>query len=108
MNRQRFTLPVLGASFFLWLESPAQVNPATAFAKDEFSVKLTKADELSPAVSPLLSGVNAVYAYEADEVWSDGKIEGYFKDLNVSVVRFPGGTVCSFYHWNAMTGEGWN
>lgn len=71
----------------------------------KYSIKLLKPGKAS--VSSLLLGFNAVYAYESDSIWSDGKIEGILKDVNTSVMRYPGGTVSSFFHWNALTGEGW-
>ncbi len=77
-----------------------QSNP-----EGKYSIKLIK-NEKNP-ISKHLMGFNAVYAYEADFVWKDGKIEGYLKDVNASVMRYPGGTVCSFYHWDEPTGEGW-
>jgi hypothetical protein len=58
-------------------------------------------------ISTYLLGFNAVYAYEADSVWSDGKIEGYLKDVSTRIMRYPGGTVVTYSHWNNLTGEGW-
>lgn len=97
---QTFALSAFLVSF---LSSDGQ--PAQDQELKRFSVRLLKTEKIP--VSPYLLGFNAVYAYEADEIWSDGKIEQYFTDMNTSVIRWPGGTVCSFYHWNALTGEGW-
>ncbi len=58
-------------------------------------------------VSNKLMGFNLIYPHEKNSIWQDGKIAGYLKDMNVAFLRYPGGTVCSFYHWNALTGEGW-
>lgn len=58
-------------------------------------------------VSDRLMGFNLIYPHEKNSIWQDGKIAGYLKDVNVSFLRYPGGTVCSFYHWNSLTGEGW-
>ena len=58
-------------------------------------------------VSNLLVGFNLIYPHEKNLIWQDGKIAGYLKDVNVAFLRWPGGTVCSFYHWNSLTGEGW-
>lgn len=81
-----------------------QVIPINSKTLDEYSFKLIQDKKIS--ISPYLLGFNAVYSYEADSIWSDGKIEGYLKDINTSVMRYPGGTVVTFYHWNALTGEG--
>ncbi len=61
----------------------------------------------SSVVSDKLMGFNLVYPHEKNSIWQDGKIAGYLKDVNVGFLRYPGGTVCSYYHWNALTGEGW-
>lgn len=58
-------------------------------------------------VSGLLMGFNLVYPHESDAIWDDGKIEGYMRDLDTRLLRWPGGTVSSYYHWNELTGEGW-
>lgn len=73
--------------------------------EEKYSIKLLNTK--NTPISPLLLGFNAVYAYESDSLWSDGKIEGYLKNTKTSVMRYPGGTVSSFYHWNELTGEGW-
>src|SRR5690554_4248263 len=58
-------------------------------------------------VSSLLMGFNLIYPHEKDAIWQDGKITSFLKDVNVGFIRYPGGTVCSYYHWDALTGEGW-
>ncbi len=61
----------------------------------------------STLVSDKLMGFNVIYPHEKNAIWQDNKIAGYLKDVNVGFIRYPGGTVCSFYHWDALTGEGW-
>ena len=58
-------------------------------------------------VSDKLMGFNVIYPHEKNSIWQDGKIAGCLKDVKVAFIRYPGGTVCSFYHWNSLTGEGW-
>lgn len=82
-----------------------QITPTSPVNEVKCRIKLTNS-KIEP-VSNYLMGFNTVYAYEADSVWSDGKIEKYLKDVNVSLIRYPGGTVSSFYHWDKLTGEGW-
>jgi len=62
---------------------------------------------LKHLVSDLLMGFNLVYPHESDEIWEDGKLEEYLRDLNTRMLRWPGGTVSSYYHWDELTGEGW-
>ena len=83
------------------------ITPETREPGDQAQYSFKIVDQTEASVSPLLMGFNIVYAYEADSIWSDGKITGYLKDVKTSVIRYPGGTVSSFYHWNALTGEGW-
>jgi len=71
----------------------------------EYSITPDKT-KTSP-VSDKLMGFNLVYPHEKNAIWQDGKIAGYLKDVKVAFLRYPGGTVTSFYHWNAPTGEGW-
>lgn len=58
-------------------------------------------------ISDKLMGFNLIYPHEKDMIWMDGKLAGYLRDMKVAFLRYPGGTVCSYYHWNALTGEGW-
>jgi hypothetical protein len=76
-----------------------------AVYESEYSFSLNK--EKTIPVSDKLMGFNLIYPHEKNSIWQDGKIAGYLKDVNVGFLRYPGGTVCSYYHWNALTGEGW-
>lgn len=64
-------------------------------------------NDYTSEVSDKLLGFNVIYPHEKDAIWADGQIAEYLKNVNVGFIRYPGGTVCSFYHWNALTGEGW-
>ncbi len=54
-------------------------------------------------------GFNIVYVYEKDAPWKDGKddVPALLKTLKTKPLRYPGGTVTTFYHWNKLTGQGW-
>lgn len=80
------------------------VNPEINFGA-KYKMKLN--EDLRSIISPHLMGFNIVYAYEKDALWNDGKIESYLKEVNAGVLRYPGGTVTTYYHWNQLTGEGW-
>ncbi|MEX0685134.1 MAG: T9SS type A sorting domain-containing protein [Balneolales bacterium] len=69
----------------------------------EYTVTLT-GETLRP-ISNHLMGFNLVYSQESDQIWQDGKVEGYLKDVNTSLLRWPGGTISTFYHWNDLTGK---
>ena len=55
-------------------------------------------------VSEKIMGFNLIYPHEADAIWADGKLASYIKDINPAFLRWPGGTVASYYHWNSLTG----
>lgn len=55
-------------------------------------------------ISPMLMGFNLVYKYEHDSIWADGKLERALKELKCGLLRWPGGTVVSTYHWQTMPG----
>lgn len=57
-------------------------------------------------VSPFLMGFNIVYAYEKDAPWK-AHVPELIKKLSTKPLRWPGGTVTTFYHWNNLTGQGW-
>lgn len=57
------------------------------------------------SISNLLMGFNLVYPQESDQIWKDGIVEGYLNDINTRLLRWPGGTVSTFYHWDNLTGR---
>lgn len=63
-------------------------------------------------ISPDLIGTNVIYSREHDALWSDGRVAASLKNLNTGFMRYPGGEVTSFYHWNKLTGvpfvDSWN
>ena len=57
-----------------------------------------------------LFGTNIVYSYESDSFWN-GTIgqpasESLFYTAN-AFLRYPGGEVTSYYHWDNPVGRGW-
>lgn len=73
--------------------------------ESEYALSLDK--NQASQVSDFLMGFNVIYPHEKNTIWQDGKIAGYLKEVNGSLIRYPGGTVTSYYHWNQLTGEGW-
>ena len=61
-------------------------------------------------VSPLIMGFNTVYSYEPDAMWKNGngKIPQLLQQLKTGILRYPGGTVTTNYHWEHPTGQGWS
>lgn len=58
-------------------------------------------------ISEYLVGFNVIYPHEKDIFWENGKITGFLTDIGTSLIRYPGGTVTSFYHWDSLSGNGW-
>src|SRR3546814_14000251 len=54
-------------------------------------------------------GFNTVYCYSPDNDWNshDGKIPSLLEQLGTRVLRYPAGTVVTFFHWEQPTGQGW-
>lgn len=55
-------------------------------------------------ISPDLIGTNVIYSREADALWADGSVAQSLKAIRTGFMRYPGGEVTSFYHWNRNTG----
>lgn len=83
-------------------ESDKVNNPGSSAS---YAIELHKDSE--KPVSDLLMGFNVVYPHEKDGIWEDGKLANLLNDLDVGFIRYPGGTVSSYYHWDALTGHGW-
>ena len=50
-------------------------------------------------ISTLLTGVNIAYYYDTDQLWADGRIAGYLRDVKAGILRYPGGCETSMFHW---------
>ncbi len=74
----------------------------------DFLLKFAESEH-AEAVSPELMGFNIVYCNERDAAWDGGrgKVPQLLAELNTRILRYPGGTVDTFYHWKEPTGQGW-
>jgi alpha-L-arabinofuranosidase len=104
-KHQKFLICIFIAVLLVMVSGMKPQKQSDASVENIFSIKLKKG--LSTPVSSHILGFNIVYAYESDNIWKDGNMAGYLKDVNASLLRYPGGTVSSFYHWDKPTGEGW-
>lgn len=100
----RLTIFLLSAVFFAGCQSENQRLKAIKFENPDHSAQLEKSGR---TISERLMGFNIVYAQEKDEIWQDGVLINSLKEANTSVLRYPGGTVVTYYHWNNLTGNGW-
>lgn len=74
--------------------------------KADYDIAVSAKDEVG-IVSPLIMGFNIVYAYEKDAPWKNGNVPELLKAIKTQPLRWPGGTVTTFYHWDKLTGQGW-
>lgn len=70
------------------------------------SVTISTAVEES-AVTKMAMGAGLVYSWDADAFFADGELAHIMKDIGVGTLRWPGGTVVTYYHWDDLSGNGW-
>jgi alpha-L-arabinofuranosidase len=88
----------------LGLLAPAMIWGAAGGAN--YTVAIHPTAEKGP-VSPELLGFNSIYGSEPDAQWGDGgKLAKLVRDLQPGIIRYPGGTVVTFYHWTNPTVPG--
>ena len=58
-------------------------------------------------ISPMTFGQHLIYPFESDRLYTSGMIPGLIIDMGTTFLRWPGGTVTTYYHWNQLTGNGW-
>ncbi len=97
-----FLLLSLGASA---ASKPRSSAPASEPAATNCIVQVD-AQQSKGRISPQLMGFNVVFQNEPDSFWADGKIEQRLKELKCGVLRWPGGEVSSYYHWDKMINKG--
>lgn len=95
---------LLSVLFFAACQSENQRLKAIKLENPDHSVQLEKSGK---KISERLMGFNIVYPQEKDEIWQNGVLINSMKEANTSVLRYPGGTVVTFYHWDKLTGNGW-
>jgi len=94
------------------------VGATTSGAFDNIAISGTRGTSVVVTISPgveshavtemSLGGSGLVYPWEADSLYSNGTVAHLMKDIGVGVLRWPGGTVVTFSHWDALTGNGWS
>ena len=71
----------------------------------DFSVVLDQGT--GRTISDKLLGFNVCYARNPDSLWADGSVAETIKSVRPGFLRYPGGTVNTFFHWETPTGNGW-
>lgn len=71
------------------------------------STKISIEGESRHKISSNLFGYNIVYAETPDKIWNNDIIKNFTKETKTSFIRYPGGTVVTYWHWKEPTGHGW-
>lgn len=83
-------------------------NDPILHGNDYVTAKITIDKSDKHAISSDLFGYNIVYAETPDRAWNNGVIENFTKETKTSFIRYPGGTVVTYWHWKEPTGNGWD
>ncbi|MGK0237332.1 MAG: alpha-N-arabinofuranosidase [Candidatus Pelagisphaera sp.] len=59
------------------------------------------------AISKMALGTGLIYSWNADEIYQSEEMPHIIKDIGFGALRWPGGTLVTFYNWNDLTGQGW-
>lgn len=65
-------------------------------------------DMFMHTISPMAFGQHLIYPSEPDSLYNNGVLPALIKDMGATFLRWPGGTVTTYYHWNQLTGNGWD
>ena len=76
-----------------------------AGAEPTMTVRLDRVTDRT--VSERLLGFNIVYAKNPDSLWRSGVLAKGIRDCRPGFLRYPGGTVNTYFHWESPTGNGW-
>lgn len=105
--RQRILFVTISSFLIILVSECKEVSENDNMPGSHDTCSFTVQNIVMHRVSDLLLGFNVVYPHEKDQIWEDGKIAGFLKDVQARLIRYPGGTVASFYHWNTLSGNGW-
>lgn len=72
------------------------------------TVKIEVSDKIMHQISSDLFGYNIVYAETPDKAWKNGAIENFTVSTKTAFIRYPGGTVVTYWHWKNPNGHGWD
>ena len=58
------------------------------------------ADAIGGQISKYLTGFNALYSETTDNIRTNEDVTGYLIDMNCGILRFPGGEMLDYYHYD--------
>jgi len=91
--------PVTGATPALPATTPASVDATPVSAR----APLRMTGTVTGKINRLFFGANFLYWLENKSELADGKIEALMKNLPITLLRYPGGTVADNFHWKTTT-----
>lgn len=105
-GKKIFMKKILYAASFAALFSAGMISGCRA---QECDLTLSADKNTAPAgtVSDRLLGFNIVYAKNPDSLWTSGVLTKAITDVKPGFLRYPGGTVNTYFHWEHPTGNGW-
>lgn len=59
------------------------------------------------AVTKMAMGAGLVYSWYPDAMFAGGEVAHIIKDIGLGALRWPGGAVVTYYHWDNLNGQGW-
>lgn len=83
-------------------------HPAEKTAPDAVRMTVRLGEVAGRTVSERLLGFNIVYAKNPDSLWRSGMLAKAIRDVRPGFLRYPGGTVSTYFHWEHPTGNGWD
>lgn len=58
-------------------------------------------------VTKMAMGAGLVYSWYPDSMFADGEMAHIIQDIGLGGLRWPGGAVVTYYHWDDLNGQGW-
>ncbi len=78
-------------------------------AGDYDSIITINAENIIGDINPLVYGSNLMWNKNAGSLWNNGGFSSYplqkIKEMNPSIIRFPGGNLANDYHWKKAIGS---
>ncbi|HMR20425.1 MAG TPA: hypothetical protein PKA53_14065, partial [Sphingobacterium sp.] len=105
---KKYSLLGLAAGLLLIIGNRSLLRASEESSSTNLTISVD-ANKVSGTLNPMLMGFNTIYCHEKDELWKGGTgpLPTALKSLDTRILRYPGGTVTTFYHWEAPTGQGW-
>jgi alpha-N-arabinofuranosidase len=58
-------------------------------------------------ISTMLTGVNLIFCWQTKDLLADGRVATTLREARAGVLRFPGGEVTDYHHWEQPGYPGW-